>query len=134
MINGSDNLLKTVYLEENPGVRLPAGDSALGSASDSAWIIDHAVDSVLVGGKCAHDRILVLTDNYYDAWHVYVDGAPTALLRAYGSFRAAVIPAGTRQVLFKYHSQRYHTGKKVTALTSLYLVVILGFFLVRPAR
>jgi uncharacterized membrane protein YfhO len=75
--------------------------------------------------------LLVLTDNYYDAWHVYVDGAPTELLRAYGSFRAVAVGAGTEKVLFKYDSERYRLGRLVTWLTSLYLLVILGFYFVR---
>ncbi len=69
-----------------------------------------------------------MTDNYYESWHVFVDGEPAQLLRSYGSFRAVVVPSGTKQVLFKYSSQKYRTGKLVTGLTSLWVLLIVIFY------
>ncbi len=129
VLNGSDNLKNIVYLEQKPQISIVV--DSLTAESDSAWVIDYAVDSVLIGASCSHNQILVLTDNYYDAWHAYVDNSPTKLLRAYGSFRAVAVPAGTQQVLFKYNSERYRLGKIVTWLTSLYLIVIFGIYLIR---
>jgi len=128
VLNGSEDLRKIVYLEEEPEISIVP--DTLGTESDSAWIIDYATDSVLVGLSCSHNELLVLTDNWYDAWHVYVDGAPAKLLRAYGSFRAVAIPRGTEKVLFEYNSERYRLGRLVTWLTSLYLIVILAFSLI----
>lgn len=129
VLHGSDDLREIVYLEEEPGINVVP--DTLGVVTDSAWIVNYAVDSVLVGLSCAHNQLLVLTDNYYDAWHVYVDGAPAELLRAYGSFRAVAVGAGTEKVLFKFESKRYRLGRLVTWLTSLYLLVIFGFYFVQ---
>ncbi len=129
VLQGSEDLREIVYLEQEPEINIVP--DTLGVETDSAWIINYAVDSVLVGLSCSLDQLLVLTDNYYDAWHVYVDGAPAELLRAYGSFRAVAVGAGTEKVLFKYDSERYRLGRLVTWLTSLYLLVILGFYFVR---
>ncbi|KPK78674.1 MAG: hypothetical protein AMJ89_00795, partial [candidate division Zixibacteria bacterium SM23_73] len=96
------------------------------------WVIDYENDSVLIGLNCTQNHILVITDNYYESWHAYVDGQPAKQLRAYGSFRAVAFPAGAQKVLFKYRSQRYITGRWVTWLTSLYLFIILGFYIVKP--
>ena len=126
VLGGFDDLRHTVYLEETPALTLTA-DTAV--STDSAWITDYQMDSVVVGVGCTENRLLVLTDNYYDSWHAYVDGQPARLLRAYGSFRAVEIPAGSKQVIFKYYSERYHTGRLVTWLTSLYLLLIIGFCL-----
>jgi hypothetical protein len=132
VLNGSENLREVVYLEETPDIKiLPADTSVEKNSTDSTWVISHAIDSVLVGVSCSRNRLLVLTDNYYDAWHVYVDNTPAKLLRAYGSFRAVAVPAGTRQVLFKYNSERYRVGKLTTLLTSLYLVVVFGVYFIR---
>ncbi len=124
VVTGTDNLREIVYLEQQPEHQYNL-DTA---GNDSVWIIDHQVDSVLLGVSCDDNKILVLTDNYYDAWHAYVDGVERPVLRSYGSFRAVEIPAGTERVLFKYRSMRYRTGKLVTALTSLYLLVIIGTY------
>jgi hypothetical protein len=132
VLNGSENLREVVYLEETPDIEILPGDTGFEkNNTDSTWVISHALDSVLVGVSCSRNRLLVLTDNYYDAWHVYVDGTPAKLLRAYGSFRAVAVPAGTQQVLFKYNSQRYRIGKLVTLTTSLYLAVVFGVYFIR---
>ncbi|HUV30989.1 MAG TPA: hypothetical protein VMY05_07880 [Acidobacteriota bacterium] len=123
VLDGPEDLRRVVYLEEMPDLQV-ASDVP---GPDSAWVIDHAVDSVVVGLQCTANRILVLTDTYYDAWKVFVDGAPARLLRAYGALRAVAVPAGARQVLFKFDSSRYRTGRLVTWLTCLYLLVIIGF-------
>jgi len=129
VLQGSENLRNIVYLEKEPGITIVS--DSLANETDSAWFIDYATDSVIVGLSCSRNQILVLTDNYYDAWHVYVDNAPAKLLRAYGSFRAVAVPSGTKQVLFKYDSERYRLGRLVTWLTTLYLIVIIGFYIVR---
>ncbi|UCE25480.1 MAG: hypothetical protein JSU74_05390 [Candidatus Zixiibacteriota bacterium] len=124
VLTGSDDFLQVVYLEQQPEQQYAVDTTG----NDSVWIIDYQVDSVLLGVNCDGNKILVLTDNYYDAWHAYVDGVERPVLRSYGSFRAVEIPAGTERVLFKYKSMRYRTGKLVTALTSLYLLVIIGTY------
>jgi len=129
VLQGSENLREIVYLEQEPGINIVPDTH--GVETDSTWIVNYAVDSVLVGLSCSHNQLLVLTDNYYDAWHVYVDGAPAELLRAYGSFRAVAVGAGTEKVLFRYDSERYRLGRLVTWLTSLYLLVVFGFYFVR---
>jgi len=127
VLKGSDDLREIVYLEEEPGIELTPDSMHL----DSAWVIDYENDSVLIGLSCSRDHILVMTDNYYDAWHAYIDGQPARLLRAYGSFRAVAVPAGTQNVLFKYRSQRYVTARLVTGLTWLYLSIIIVFYPVK---
>jgi uncharacterized membrane protein YfhO len=81
--------------------------------------------------NCTANRLLVFTDNYYDSWHAFVDGKPAKLMRSYGSFRAVAVPAGAKEVVFKYESERYAKGRLVTLVTSLYLLVVFGFFVVR---
>mgnify|MGYP001818487293 CR=1 FL=1 len=83
---------------------------------------------MVIGVNTPTDKILVLTDNYFDAWHAFVNGSPVPTLRSYSSFRAVEVPAGTSEVLFKFRSERYRLGKLVTALTFLYLLVIIGTY------
>ncbi|UCD64191.1 MAG: hypothetical protein JSW34_01785, partial [Candidatus Zixiibacteriota bacterium] len=125
VLSGSDDLRRVVYLEEQPQLSI-APDSL---AVDSAWVADYQIDSVLVGVSCSHNSLLVLADNYFDAWQVFVDGRPAKLLRSYGTFRAVELPAGASSVLFKYSSERYGLGRTVTGLTLAYLVIIFGSYL-----
>ena len=125
VLQGGYDLGQLVYLEEEPPFEI-SSDSML---TDSVWIIEHQFDSILIGLNCTANRILVMTENYYDGWHVFVDGQPAKLLRADGSFRAVAIPAGARQVTMIFESERYATGKLITLSTSLYLLIIFSFFI-----
>ncbi len=123
ILNGSSDMRHIAYLTENPTMELQP-DSAM---SDTAWIANYDIDSVRVGVNVTGNKILVLTDNYYQAWQVKVDGVPAKLLRVYNTFRGVEVPAGTREVTFEYHSQRYTTARTVTWVTVLYLLGILGY-------
>ena len=101
---------------------------------DSTWVESYTPDSVVVGVKTDTNALLVMTDSYYDAWQVWVDGKPTELLRADGAFRAVPIAKDSREVVFKYISKRYHTGVMITLLTCLWVVGILGFYSIRAIR
>jgi len=87
VLQGKENLREVVYLEEKPELELESENLN----SDSAWIISYGIDSVVVGVHNQCNKMLVLTDNYYDSWKVYIDGNPGKILRAYGSFRAVAI-------------------------------------------
>jgi hypothetical protein len=127
VLRGNDNLRNIVYLEEQSEIQLP--DTSL--VGDSAWIESYATDSVLVAVNAQNNIILVLTDNYYESWKVFVDGVPGKILRADGSFRAVTVPAGTKKVLYKYDSKRYAAGKAVTTVAFIYLFIIFGYFSVK---
>jgi hypothetical protein len=123
VINGNENLNEVAYLESLPEIPIPP--DSLGS--DSCWSIVKTTDSVVLGVKCTSNRLLVLMDNYYDSWHATADGKPIEILRAYSSFRAVTVPAGTKEVKFKYKSSRFETGKLLTTVTSLFLLGVFGF-------
>lgn len=122
VLGGSSDMRHTVLLEEEPTLEIPL-DSA---STDSTWIINYHADSVRVGVKVAKNKLLVMTDTWFNAWHVTIDGSPAKLLRAYGAFRAIEIPAGSKQVFFEYKSERFALGKTVTWATALYLLGIIS--------
>ncbi|MBI5266994.1 MAG: hypothetical protein HY851_07150 [candidate division Zixibacteria bacterium] len=130
VLNSRENLRALVYLEEDPGLAIAEG----GAADDSCWIVSRETDAVTVNVRTASNKLLVMTDTWFDAWQVTVDGQPARLLRAYGALRAVPVPAGTKEVRFEYYSQRYATGKLTTGLTSVFLLGIFGFYLVDHLR
>jgi hypothetical protein len=122
VVNGTSDLRAAVLLEEQPTLDIPR--SELGS--DSAWFIDYDIESISIGLQVTDNRLLVMTDNWYDAWQVTVDGSPARLLRAYGSFRAVEVPAGAQRVDMVFRSSRYTTGQIVTWLTVIWLAGAIG--------
>ncbi len=130
VLNGTDDLRRIVYLEEEPEIQIPIDSMD----QDSAWFIDYQPDTVNIGLSVAKNKLLVLTDNWYDAWHVYLDGRPATVMRSYGTFRAVAVPAGTKGAMFVFKSDRYRLGKLMTVLTSLYLVAVVGLEVLRRRR
>ena len=122
VLHGSENLRDVMLLEAQPDQSIDSNFSP----GDSAWVISHDVDTVTVGVNTATNKLLELTDVYYDAWHADVDGKPAPILRSYGAFRAVVVPAGSHKVTFAYESPRYKTDRLITWLTTLYIVAIIG--------
>lgn len=129
VVAGEDDLRHVAYLEKAPSLE-PLADS---TGSDSAWIISYEPERIVVGISAASNKLLVLTDTYYDAWHARVDGQPSEILRTYGALRAVAIPAGASEVEFWFESERYATGKMVSLLTVFYLFSIVGFQFVSAA-
>jgi hypothetical protein len=71
--------------------------------------------------------LLVVTDNYYDAWHAELDGRPVPVLRADYTFRAVPVPAGTHRVRFYYESRLLNTSATISvALLALLALAAAG--------
>jgi hypothetical protein len=50
----------------------------------------------------AADGFLTFVDNWDPDWRARVDGRPTTVLQAFGTFKAVAVPAGTHTVAFVY--------------------------------
>ena len=130
ILEGTEDLREIVYLEQEPSLTITQDSTT----ADSAWIESFSPDSITVGTQCTANRLLVMTDNYFDAWHVSVDGNPAELLRSYGTFRAVALPAGTERVEFWYNSERYATGKMLTTSTLIYLLLVSVVYIITRRR
>ncbi|HUV29943.1 MAG TPA: hypothetical protein VMY05_02465 [Acidobacteriota bacterium] len=121
VILGQENLREIVYLEEEPELAVsPQPD-------DTSWarVTHRGIDSVEVSVSCTTNKLLVLTDTYYDAWHAFVDGVERRIYMAYGAFRAVEVPAGSRKVVFTYYSSMYELGKALTLAGLLIVLAVL---------
>ncbi len=130
IMKGGDSLRHIVYLEEEPP--LPIAASA--NSTDSAWFTSYHDDDLAIGVQASANKLLVLTDVWYDAWHVTVDGQPAKLLRAYGAYRAVAVPAGAHEVKMWFQSSRYSTARTITWLATLYIIGVCGVSLFLSRR
>jgi hypothetical protein len=130
ILEGSENLREIVYLEKEPSLAI-THDSTI---ADSVWIEKYEGETITIRTQCTANQLLVLTDNYFDAWHVSIDGNPAELLRSYGTFRAVALPEGTQRVEFWYNSNRYATGKMMTTSTFIFLLLVSAVYIVTRRR
>ena len=82
----------------------------------------------------ADTSYLVVSENWYPAWHAAVDGEDAAVHRANHTFLSVVVPPGATEVLFRFESESYATGWMVTLIALLGTVVLLTSGLWLPRR
>ena len=71
---------------------------------------------------------LVLADNYYPGWKVYVNGNEKNILRVNYNLRGVILPRGENRVQFSYVPLSFKIGVSISLLT---LLSIITFFLIR---
>ena len=88
------------------------------------------------GLRVVTDRpaLLVISENYYPAWTVEVDGEDAALLRANYAFRAVPIAAGEHTVRFEYSTAGLGLPASVSAVSLLVLLALVLVPWLRRAR
>lgn len=74
-------------------------------------------DVLVVKLHNAGDALLVLTDSYDPGWTAMVDGRPAQIYRANLVQRAVEIPAGTKEVVFRYRPRSVIRGAWISGLT-----------------
>lgn len=67
--------------------------------------------------------VLVLSENHFPGWRVYVDGQPAQLLRVNYNLRGVVLPSGEHAVSFVYRPSSVLIGVIVSLLTLIGLLL-----------
>ncbi len=98
MFDPSFNFVNSVILEEKPNL----AKENLNSSADKIEQIDYASNNVLLKTNASKNRLLILTDNYYPGWMVFIDDKETKIYRANYTFRAVNVPSGNHKVPFFY--------------------------------
>ena len=69
---------------------------------------------------------------YPNGWHATVDGEPLDLLRANWTLRAALLPAGSHEVVMTFLPDSYRVGATVSRIASLTLLLLLVVAIALP--
>jgi hypothetical protein len=108
--------------------------TALPTAGDSAAAIalsqyDPKTMTYAVRG-CTSDRLAVFSEIFYDVpgqkWIAEADGKEIPVMRVNYVLRAAVLPAGTQEVVFRFEPTTYTSGEQIDLGFSVLLVLALA--------
>ncbi|MCC6152153.1 MAG: YfhO family protein [Candidatus Hydrogenedentes bacterium] len=76
-------------------------------------------------GELPGPRMLLYTDADFPGWSAQIDGAPTALYRANGGFKAVAVPPGKHTVTLLFNPMMVHIGLICSLATLLTCVLVL---------
>jgi uncharacterized membrane protein YfhO len=72
----------------------------------------------------------IFSEIYYpEGWNCYADGKQLEPFRADYLLRGAIIPAGTKTVVWKFEPQTFYTASKIALIGSILLLLSTAFIL-----
>jgi len=121
------NPRKQVILEEEPGKALSPKLGAK-DLKEYVKIVDYKANTVSIeAGVSKNPKFLVLADNYYPGWEVFVDGKREKTYKANYTLRAVYLEPGVSSIVFKYNPVSFKIGV-IISLVTLLIIVIACFF------
>ncbi len=125
------DIRRKIFLAEAPP-NLPSDTAGISLESViPAKVSDYTINRFKVDADMPRDGFLFLSENYYPAWKAYVDGRETKIYRADYLFRAVYLSRGRHSVQFVFDSPIYKLAKTWTLLTSLAVLAILIYYLMK---
>ena len=105
----------------------------LPESGDYITLTSYAPNELHYRYTASQDRLAVFSEIYYpNGWHATVDGEPLELIRANWTLRAALLPAGSHEVVMTFLPDSYRIGATVSRVASLTLLLLLVAALVLP--
>jgi hypothetical protein len=94
----------------------PVGDSLPAPSARQARVAHWAPGemTLAIEGEDPRPAWLVVAENWYPDWHATVDGHPAAVHRGQGTLLAVELPGTAREVVLRFASASYRTGKLVS--------------------
>lgn len=122
MYHGKYDLTREVLLEENIELKLNSEDSIRSKVVCREYKENYIRYEILNPDA---DVILVMSEIWYPAWKVFVDGLPAKLHRANYSLRAVEVPKGASKIELRFASQSFALGQWITIVTLIISIPLL---------
>ena len=127
---GSVDLRHQAVIDGRTAPGTTAFPATPGPLGDLIEMTSYAPNELHYRYTSASDRVAVFSEIYYpNGWHATVDGEPLDLLRADWTFRAAVLPAGSHEVVMTFLPDSYRIGATVSRIASIGLLLLLALAL-----
>jgi hypothetical protein len=105
----------------------PAAEAGAGATAGTVGVDRYEAERIALSADvAAPGGWLVLSEVFYPGWTASVDGAPAAILRADGVFRAVRLEAGHHTVDFRYQPRSFRDGLRVSGATTAVLCFVLA--------
>jgi len=91
------------------------------NGGEIADIKNYAAGHVTIASSTKSEAVLVLTDNYYPGWNVYINGEKKDLIKTNYSQMGVLIPSGENRVDFKFEPKSVKFGQTISLISLLLL-------------
>lgn len=100
----------------------PVADSTAAIA-----LVKNDNDVVTYSFNAAANQFAVFSEIYYKSgWKAYIDGQEAPIVKVNYVLRGLAVPSGKHDIKFEFKPQGFYTGKKITSIFSIVLLVILA--------
>ena len=121
MLSPAFDPAREVVLADAPPTPL-AADSVDGRVT---WV-SRAPNELVLDVESTGPSMLVLAENWTDAWRADVDGTPAPVLRAYHALRAVPVPGGASRVRLWYDTSHLMRGLWLSVASVLGVAGVIG--------
>lgn len=82
------------------------------------------------------DQLAVFSEIYYPkGWKAFIDGVEVPIFRVNYLLRGLILPAGSYEVVFKYHPESYYKGGMISRIaSSVLLAALLGLLIAEGVK
>lgn len=100
------------------------GKSFSADSTASIKLVDYKPNYLKYTSNTGSEQLAIFSEIYYNkGWDAYIDGQKTPHLRANYILRGMVVPAGKHDIEFKFQPSSLKTGKSISFISSLALLI-----------
>lgn len=109
---------------------LPVLNDSINLPINSVKITKYNMKEIGIDVETSENGYLFLSEIYYPAWKVYLDGNPKEILRANSCLRSVFVPKGTHKIEFRYESDAFHSGFIISVITICLVIpsIVFSYF------
>jgi hypothetical protein len=120
---------KEVILEEKPPVINAKPVNARKTEKESVRIVSYQPNEVAIDVNISKQpKFLVLADNYYPGWEVFVDNKKEKLYKANFTLRAVYLSCGEHKVKFVYNPISFKIGLLISFSFAILIILALVLY------
>jgi hypothetical protein len=110
-----------IIVEKKPGIDSVASGAHIESKVE---ITSYDGNEIKIRTSSPEPGVLVLSEWYYPAWKVWVDGREGEVFRADHALRAVALQGGNHEVRFAYSSETCRKGMAASIITAIFMLAI----------
>jgi hypothetical protein len=109
-------LRRVLGLEDPESLAVVEADAAPPAGAGSARLVSSEPNEVVLELETERTGLLFVSEIWHPSWHAFVDGVEVEVLRTNVAFRGVVVPAGARELRFRYSPAEFRLGFALSAL------------------